>query len=239
MWVLPTNNTLSMDLSLPDESGESVSINALYVDRNFTRTMGIEVIEGKPLSAFSEKNEDVMLINEQARKKLRMEDPIGKVRAGYEIVGVVRDFHHNSFRHQIAPMMLISKPRMARNMVVKVSGRPDKQVLDYIESTYRSVIGASAFNYTFLTEQFNQLYKRERKLGSLLSVLSAIAIIISSMGLLGLTIFQTRKRTKEIAIRKVNGARIGHMMGLLSGNYLKMIFFSALVAMPLSYWIMK
>jgi len=239
MWVLPTNNTMSYDVSMPENPEESVSINALLVDRDFPRTMGIGVVQGKPFSAFSEKKEDMVLINEQAQKKLEMEDPIGKRLAGCEIVGVVNDFHHNSFRHQIAPMMLISKPRMARNMVVKVSGRPDKQVLDYIESTYRSVIGASAFNYTFLTEQFNQLYKRERKLGSLLSVLSAIAIIISSMGLLGLTIFQTRKRTKEIAIRKVNGARIGHMMGLLSGNYLKMIFFSALVAMPLSYWIMK
>ena len=238
MWVLPTANTMSYDLPMPDNPEQSVSIDALYVDQDFTRVMGVELTQGRPLSDFSEERDDIVLINETAAQRLQMNDPIGRELGGFEIAGVIRDFHSNSFRKKISPLMLVKKTDMARNMLVKVSGAPGSDVLSYIEKTYQSVSGTSAFDHHFVSERFDTLYKSERKLAVLLMVFSGIAILISSMGLLGLTIFQTRKRTREIAIRKVNGAHIMQVMRLLSGNYLKMILFSAGVAIPFSYWIL-
>lgn len=239
MWALPSNNTMSYDLPMPDDPEQSVSIDALYVDRDFTRVMGIELLEGKPFSAFSDENDDVVLINETARDRLQLEDPVGKKLGGNEITGVIKDFHHNSFRKKISPMMLIKKTPMARTMMVKVKGEPDKAVLSDMGQVYRSVLNASIFDYQFLSERFDELYKKERRLGIWLMLLSGIAIGISSMGLLGLTIFQARKRTREIAIRKVNGARVGHLMGLLSGNYLKLIVWAAVVSFPVSWWLLN
>ena len=239
MWVLPTDNTMSYDLSMPDDPDRSVSIDALYVDRDFTETMEIELIEGKPFSDFSEENENLVLINETAREKLEMKDPVGKQLAGYEIAGVIRDFHYHSFRKEISPMMLIKKTPMARNMLVKVQGSPDRRVLYDIGEVYRSVMNTSGFDYQFISDRFDAMYKSEQKLALWLMLLSGLAIVISSMGLLGLTIFQTRKRTREIAIRKVNGARVAHLMGLLSGNYMKLIVLAALVALPVSWWLLR
>ncbi len=239
MWALPSANTMSYDVSLPDDPERSVSLDALYVDRDFTRVMGIKLLKGKPFSAFSQKNEKLVLINETARKKLQMKEPIGKKLAGYEITGVIKDFHHHSFRKKISPMMLIKKPSMARTMMVKVKGEPDEQVLSQMGNAYRAVLNKSTFDYQFLSARFDELYKQERKLAIWLVLLSVIAIGISSMGLLGLTIFQIRKRTREIAIRKVNGARVKHVMGMLSGNYIKLVVWAALVSLPLSWLLLK
>jgi putative ABC transport system permease protein len=181
----------------------------------------------------------MVLINETARDRLQLDDPVGKKLGGNEITGVIRDFHHNSFRKKISPMMLIKKTPMARTMMVKVKGEPDKAVLSDMGDVYRSVLNTSIFDYQFLSERFDELYKKERRLGIWLMLLSGIAIGISSMGLLGLTIFQARKRTREIAIRKVNGARVGHLMGLLSGNYLKLIVWAAAVSFPVSWWLLN
>jgi len=240
MWVPPTSNTMSFDLSLPEHADGSVSLNALYVDRHFTETMGIDVLEGKPFSAFSEKHKGLILINETAREKLGFDDPVGQQLRGFEIAGVIRDFHYNSYRRKIPPMMLIEGSHNVRHMLVKLSDPSNAgQVMPFIKTTYSEVVGPEVLNPAYLSERFNQVYKSERKLALLLTVLSAVAILIASMGLVGLTIFQTRRRTREIAIRKVNGARIRHVMGLLSGNYLRMVLFSALFAVPLSYWLMQ
>ena len=240
MWVPPTSNTMSFDLSVPEHPDGSVSINALYVDRHFTETMGIEVLEGKPFSAYSEERKGLILINETARRMLGFDQPVGKKLRGFEIAGVIRDFHYNSYRQKIPPMMLIEGSHNVRHMLVRLSDpvTPD-QVMPHIEKIYRQVMGAEAFQPAFLSERFDQIYKSERKLALLLVVLSAIAILIASMGLVGLTIFQTRKRIREIAIRKVNGAQIRHVMGLLSGNYIRMVLVSALFAIPLSYWLLQ
>ena len=240
MWVPPTSNTMSFDLSLPEHPDGSVSINALYVDRHFTETLGIEVLEGKPFSAYSEEHKGLILINETARRKLGFDQPVGRKLRGFEIAGVIRDFHYNSYRQKIPPMMLVEGSHNARHMLVKLSEPVTaSQVMPYIEETYRSLMGGEAFQAALLSDRFNQIYKSERKLALLLAVLSAVAIVIASMGLVGLTIFQTRKRTREIAIRKVNGALIPHVMGLLSGNYIRMVLLSALFAIPISYWLLQ
>jgi putative ABC transport system permease protein len=240
VWLFPTSNVWSMDVSTPGGPESSVSLNAFYVDSDLPDVMGLDLIEGEPFSSYSSENENLVLINETARRRLGFDDPMGQELGGYRIIGVIRDFHYNSFRQKIPPMMLIRGTHNIQQMLVKLPEEADnRKMISAIEAKYQKVVGPERMEYGYLIDRFDQIYRAERKLAVLLAVLSGIAIFIASMGLLGLTIFQTRKKTREIAIRKINGARIRHVMVLLSGNFVKLILIAALVATPLSYWILQ
>ncbi len=239
MWVPPTNSRMGMEVSKPGNPEERISLAGLYVERDFVETMGIQLLKGNSFSVYGQEPEKMVIINEAAMKKLGLEDPIGKDLWPGKIVGVMKDFHYHSFRRKIPPMMLIAGNHMTRHALIKTTGKDTKAVISFIRDQYGQFSESGDFSYSFMSEHFDKIYKPERKLVSLVTIFSIIAIIIAAMGLLGLTIFTTQRRTKEIAIRKVNGARIGRLMRMLSGNYLKLILIAALIAVPLAYWVLQ
>lgn len=239
MWVPPTSNTMSFELSVPGSAEKSVSIDALYVEADFPEVMEIELKEGKYFSEFSENAKNIVLINETALEKLNIENPTGREIGGYEIVGVVRDFHYNSFHKKIPPMMLIKNNSNSRQMIVRYQDNYKQEVVSIVQEKYKNIAGPSSLNYEYLSDKFNRVYSDENKLVLFLTVFAGIAIGIASMGLVGLTIFHARKRSKEFAIRKVSGATTFNILKLLSGNYFKLLIISVVISFPLAFWILQ
>ena len=239
MWIPPTESRMSLSLKPEGNSDKKVKVEALYVDLDFLKTLDIRLKKGKTISAFGNNFEKKVLINEAAVKELEMEEPIGKKEWMGEIVGVVEDFHFHSFREQIPPMFIIGGRHMVREVLVKYDGNDLSSVKQTIQNKVEKYAGTPNISLSFLNQNFKTLYEQERKLALLIAVFAGIAILIASMGLLGLTIFTMKKRTKEIAIRKVNGATVGKILKLISAGYMKLILVASVISVPIAHYFLN
>ena len=162
----------------------------------------------------------------------------------YPIVGVVADFHEQSFHERIGPVFIGYLPRQSQNIGVKLSTK-GKQLGDVngtlaaIEKVWKDVYPDTKFDYTFLDDSIARLYEKEQKTGQLVNMATAIAILISCMGLFGLATFTAEQRTKEIGVRKVLGASVASIVSLLSQDFLRLVLMALLLASPLAWWAMN
>jgi putative ABC transport system permease protein len=239
MWLPPAENRMNMSVKRDGNSEKKIKVEALYVDKDFLKTLDIRLKEGKTISEFGNNFENKILINESAIKELGLEEPIGKKYWMGEIVGVIEDFHFHSFREQIQPMFLIGGRHMIRKGLVKFDGNNLSSVKQTIQSKAEKYAGTANISLTFLNQNFKTLYEKERKLALLIAIFAGIAILIASMGLLGLTIFTLKKRTKEIAIRKVNGATVTKILKLISAGYMKLIVLSFVISVPVAHYLLN
>jgi ABC-type antimicrobial peptide transport system permease subunit len=185
-----------------------------------------------------------VLLNETAVRTLGLKPPV--VGQWFEfhgrrgqIIGVVRDFHFNSFHQKIEPMVLFNAPWQRRQFFVKTTGTGASRVLAEAENAWRVRLPDVPFRYQFLDDQFNQLYQAEQQAGVLFNVFSAIAVLISCLGLFGLATFTAEQRTKEIGVRKVLGASVFSLVALLSRDFLKLVLLALLLAAPVAWYAMS
>ena len=179
-----------------------------------------------------------------AASLIRNEEVIGKD-FGYggrngKLAGVFHDFHFESLHQKIAPMVLFM-PRDARNygrISIKVSGKNLPAAISHIENTWRKFLPETPFEYTFLDENFDRLYKTEDRQKTLFTTFACIAIFIACLGLFGLSAFAISQRIKEIGIRKVLGADVSTIVALLSKDFLKLVGISAIIAFPIAWYFM-
>jgi putative ABC transport system permease protein len=207
---------------------------------------------------FSEKNEDnegsgEYIINESAMKRLNYSDPneiTGKefrlitnisgidIPSG-KIVGVVEDFHLSSIKKQIEPMVLFKRKDLwLINFVVSFRQGMRTKAIDDIKSVWNKMFPEYSFQYEYVSSIYKNVYKTELLQVNLLSIFTFIALFISSMGLLGLSLLTTQRRTKEIGIRKINGARISEILLMLNWALIKWILISFVLAIPLAFFFM-
>jgi putative ABC transport system permease protein len=238
LWVPPTPSRMTVDISRLDDPEQKIKLDGLYVDKDFLKTLDIKLLQGKTLSEFGDNYANKIIINETALKQSGLENPIGKKLNMGEIAGVMEDFHYHSFKRKIPPLILIGNKGMIREVLIKTKGNNIPQVRSYIQETFADFTGKDNVQLSYLTDNFDKIYKSERKLATLISFFAGLAILIASMGLLGLTIFTLKKRTKEIAIRKVNGANIRHILAMISLEYIRLIIYALLVTVPVSYFLM-
>ena len=187
MWTPPAENRMNMSVKTEGNSEKKIKVEALYVDRDFLKTLDIRLKEGKSISEFGNNFEKKILVNESAIKELGLEEPIGKKYWMGEIVGVIEDFHFHSFREQIQPMFIIGGRHMVRKGLVKYNGNDLSSVKQTIQNKVEKYAGTANISLTFLDQNFKTLYEKERKLALLIAIFAGIAILIASMGLLGLT----------------------------------------------------
>jgi putative ABC transport system permease protein len=213
-------------------------------DSAYCRTFGLKIIAGSNISANRATPE--FLINEKMAAMLHvknLQDVIGKsLLAGDTkgiIVGVVKDFNVKSLIEPIEPSVLLEANNLQTNLAIKLSGQYTQQTLDQLQQLYSNTFPDQVFTYQFVDDEIAKLYKSEILQQKLIWSSAILAIVISSLGLLGLVSLITLQRTKEIGIRKVLGASVGQVSMLLSGDFLKMVMFAMLVAVPLSWWAMN
>lgn len=228
--------------------GEKMMFNTEFTDLDFVKTLGLKVIAGRDLSeSFGTDTSSSVLINRTAALKLGYtpEQAIGKwVRninrdsINRTIVGVVEDYHYASLKDPIGPLV-ISPGTDKRLALIKLQTQHLSSTIESISRIYVDEAPAYPFEYSFLDEKFNQLYKTEIRQGSVLSIFSIIAIFIACLGLFGLASYTAVKRTKEIGVRKVLGSSVKNIVLLLSTDLLKPVLVGTVIAVPAGYYAMN
>ncbi len=210
---------------------------------DFIKTMNIELKEGRDFSIeFQTDRENSFLINEEMKRVMEMDDVIGKrlMYSGFEgtIIGVVKDFHFLPLSEPMRPLVIRLAPEKAKFMVIRISPDNISSSLDYIRETWEEVLPSYQFDYSFLDSDLGRMYNNEQKIGQLMQVLAIIAILIACLGMFGLASFTADQRTKECGVRKVLGATVSDIVGLLSKEFLILVLISNIIAWPLSYYFM-
>ena len=238
------SNTGDFDWEGKDPS-KQVLITVEGVSPEYTSTMGIHLKEGRDFYPDVKSDSNNIIINESLAKLLNKKDIIGSIisREGgqkYTVVGVIKDFIYNNMYAPASPLILFSDTSNSNVLSIRLKkGTQFQSSLAKIETVIKNDNPGYPFDYNFVDQQFDKLFKTETLIGKLAGVFSILAIFISCLGLFSLSAFTAEKRTKEIGIRKVLGASVKGLVGLLSKEFLQLVTISCIIAFPVAWWIMK
>ncbi len=220
----------------------SFAINPIITNYFFIETFGINIKEGRSFSPEYGTDSLKVILNETAVKRMGLENPIGQIITFWgddvEIIGVAEDFHFQSLYQTVGPCIIKkfgTRDNYASHIWIKLKAGQEKAAIAAIGQLYDEFNPGYVFDYGFVDEDYQALYQSENKASALLGNFAVLAIIISCLGLLGLTAFTTERRTKEIGIRKILGASIWNVTYLLSKGFTKMVMLAILIALPASY----
>jgi ABC-type antimicrobial peptide transport system permease subunit len=212
------------------------------VTPEFGKTVGWTVVQGRDFSRDYATDSGGMILNQAAVRATGFKEPIGKqvklFGKPYTIIGVVKDMLTNSPFDAVEPAVFVENG-YKRTITIRVRpGESMHDALSKMEPIFKRYNPGSPFLSHFNDEQYAQKFDEESRMGSLASLAAALAIFISCLGLFGLAAFVAEQRTRELGVRKVLGARVLHVWGLLSGDFVKLVILSMLIAMPIAYWAM-
>lgn len=226
------------------EGEDGVTFDLVWVDDAFIGTLGLELAAGRAFDpARPGDRETGVMINETAARLLGWDDPIGM---GFmddgtrrEVIGVVRDFHTESLKEEVGPMIL----RLGEDQLVYAAVRLETTdvsgTIAGLRSIWQEFIPALPFQYSFLDDEFDAMYRSEQRLGRLFNAFALLAVLVAALGLLGLAAFTAQQRTKEIGIRKVLGASISGIVVMLSGDFVRLVLVAFVIAVPLAWFAME
>jgi putative ABC transport system permease protein len=231
---------------------KNLTINCIPADLDFVKTLSMEIVAGTDFSMADMNRMDTsghkpfeytVILNESAAKAIgwKPEEAIGKkIEKGYPgtVKAVVKDFHFASFHQAISPLMIFLDTQYTSQLFVKISGTNVAGTLNYLQAVWKERVPDHPFEYHFLDDDYNALYRVENQTSQLFAVFSTIAILLACLGLFALAAFTTVQRTKEIGIRKVLGASLLGIARLLSADFLKLVIIGSLIAFPLAWWAM-
>jgi len=230
---------------------KELPITCIPADLDFVKTMNMQIIAGTDFTTADMYKMDTMnnyknyrysfILNEAAINAIgwKPREAVGKTIEKYypgTIKGVVKDFHFASLHEPIKPLAIFLDTQWISRMFVKVSGNDIPGTLNFLQALWKERVPYRPFEYHFLNEDYNALYKVETRTSQLFTVFSAIAILLACLGLFALAAYSTVQRTKEIGIRKVLGASLFSITGLLSKDFLKLVIIAAVIAFPLAWW---
>jgi putative ABC transport system permease protein len=217
--------------------------NAVYVDEDYLKTMGITLIDGRDFRN-PKADSNKVIINQTFAKLVGWDKPTDRIisRNGikYKVIGVVKDFNTSTLHNKTEPIFIstVNEWRIFENIVIKYQPGAISEMLKRCESVIKEIDPQAPFEYDFLEDSLSLAYSKEQKLNILFLVLSIIAIFISSLGLFGMATFAIHSRMKEISIRKINGAMISDIFLKFNFDLLKWIFISFIIATPAAYYAM-
>jgi putative ABC transport system permease protein len=231
-------------------SDNSQLVNFLSVGYDFLEALSLELKEGRDFAPeFPADTLDAIILNETAARQLGVPDPVlGQQIVWSEqedttyyakVIGVVKDFHYAALREEIKPFAFVITPSRTWLFALKMSGQKLRQTLAQVESTWASLVPGRPFDFYFLDESIDKLYRSEQNFRAIFSTMTLLSLIIACLGLFGLAAFTAEQRTKEIGIRKVLGASVSGLIGLLSQDFVKLVLMASLIAWPLAWYAMK
>jgi len=221
------------------------AIECYAIDEHFLGALNIPVVKGRSFTSPADTLHSIV-VNEAMAKYFGWKDPIGKkvkfagdTSANYlEVIGVVKDFNQKSLYNPIAPLLLFYGPN--GNMIqLKMNAGDIKTTIAKVEAGWKKYFPKLPFEYKFLDEDFNSQYAADQKRGKIFAAFSILTIIITCLGLLGLTAFTTQQKQKEISIRRVMGASIAQVVGMITKNYLWLALIAAVIAYPFAWYFMN
>ena len=236
---------------------DSLEASLFWVDEDFARAYQLQMVKGRFLRMDytnywkeAEKNRKEkeegkspvvslpVVINETAEKMLGFPDPVGERIGNFVIVGVVKDFNFRTLHYPIGPLLLTNDPQNIMTMNIKIAPQDRAETLTYIRDVYRKYRDQRGFSYSFFDDLMDTQYQGEQQLKNMTVLFSLLAIVISVLGILGMAWFSIERRTREIGIRKVNGAKVSEVMALLNKDFIKWIAIAFLIAVPVAWYVM-
>jgi putative ABC transport system permease protein len=219
----------------------------LVVDNNYLDLYHIQLSAGKDFSKEKTQNGREYIINEALAQELLKSNPklttaslIGS-QFGFDslgiITGIAKNFNFNSLQYKVEPMFIFSQNQWSfRDVSVKINGGNTKAALAFIKSTWDRVNPDNPFEYQFLDDHFNEVYKADNQVSQIVGILAVLTIIISCLGLFGLASYSAEKRVKEIGVRKVLGASVQNIVLLLANNFIKLVLVANIIAWPIAWY---
>lgn len=211
------------------------------VDYGLIETMGMAMKQGRSFSPEYGSENTKIIFNEAGIKFMGIADPIGKTVKLWgedkEIIGIVKDFHFESFHERVKPLFLRYDPGSTRNIMAKIKAGEQREAVGRLKELYNEFVPGFPLEYRFLDEDYNSLYAAERRVATLSNYFAGLAILISCLGLFGLAAFTAERRIKEIGIRKILGSSELGIFYLLSGDFTRMVLVAILIALPISYYV--
>lgn len=219
----------------------NIPVPTLLVDTNFLKTFDMKIIKGRGLEPGDYGK--VCLMNESAWKFFGFEDLENKRfdnYGGFDIVGVVNDFHYNSLHSAIEPLFILFTPdNSIRSLNIRFDSRNTGPLLGFIDEKWREIMPGVPLQVEFYDEWFASMYREEERFARSIGLFALLAVVISCIGILGLAVFSSERRTKEIGIRKVNGAMVAEIMLLLNRDFLKWVGIAFIISIPVAWYSMQ
>jgi putative ABC transport system permease protein len=246
---LPGDNPNQSMYTIEGRGDDPIPLWYLDVDFDFFKTLGVELIEGRVFNMEQDSDSiPTFIVNETALKTLKLDNPLNERLGTFinreggmaygNIVGVVKDFHIEGFNQAIRPMVMrINNYTWFASF--KVAPNDIQSTIAYIEKEWNKLEPTHPFRYTFLDEKFGALLKQQESFGTMFLFLTILAIIISAMGLYGLSSYTAEQRTKEIGVRKVLGSSVGQIMKMLTTDFLKLVLIANIFSWPITYILAK
>ena len=227
---------------------KAVSMQSWGVDHDYIPTLGMEIVKGRNFSKEFLTDSGGVILNESAVRLFGYPDPIGKkittyadlttkALISYTVIGVVKNFHFESLRQNVGALCLILNPSTGLTSF-RINTTNPESTLRTIENIWKKMAPGESFTYTFMNEDFNNVYRAEQRVARIFISFAVFAIFIACLGLFGLATYAAEQRTKEIGIRKVLGATAGNVVTMLSKDFVKLVVIAALFAFPISWWAM-
>ncbi|MEL6923080.1 MAG: FtsX-like permease family protein, partial [Bacteroidota bacterium] len=231
--------------------GNCVQTQFWDIDEDYLNTFEMELLSGRNFNPEMGGDSAAVILNETAARQFGFGNPIGQKvyrnlelsdptteLLSYTVIGVVKDFHFESLRENISAVSMWLDPAPGF-ISMKVETDDLTNLLASVEQEWKAVAPDLPFAYRFMDDSFNQMYRQEQRISSIISLFSGLSIFIACLGLFGLAAFSTERRTKEIGVRKVLGASVVNLVALLSKDFLRLVAISLLIAIPLAWYAMN
>jgi putative ABC transport system permease protein len=228
---------------------KAVLAQTWVVDDSYLSTLGIKLTRGRNFSSQMPTDSAAMIINETAAKLMGVRDPLNKSMflpmdnmaktfKEYHIVGVIKDFNFASLRTNVTPVILMYGDNTGA-LSVKVNTANITALMGMIKDKWKSIKPGKEFEYSFMDEDFDSSYRAEQRMGTIFIIFTSLTIIIACLGLFGLAAYSAEQRTKEIGIRKVLGANVAAIVGMLSKDFIKLVVIAIVIAIPVAWFAMQ
>ncbi len=224
------------------KEGEEIEFSHIWVTYDFVKTLGLELAEGRDFSPEFASDSSAFLVNEAAVEAMGLKNPIGSKFGAFwiedgKIIGVVKNFHSNSIYQAVEPLIIVmdTEPYI---LYIRTAAGKTQEAIEQLADIHKKYSPSYPFDYYFMNEQYERMYKSEIVMSSLANYFAILAITISCLGLLGLASLTTAQKVKEIGVRKVFGASVADVLVLLSRDYVKLIILAFVISIPvINYFI--
>jgi putative ABC transport system permease protein len=231
----------AVEWSGADPAARETLFNMASVGYDFVKVMDLQVAEGRAFSRDVKADSMNFMVNEEAVKQMGLKDPVGKevtiwgVKKG-KIIGILKDYHTSSLHERIDPMILdIKEDLNFGTIIVRTEAGKTREALHSLEKVCAKVNPNFPFLYSFMDQQYTNLYKSEEVVSKLSNMFALLALVISCMGLLGLAMFSAEQRRKELSIRKILGATVSDIVVKFSGDFLKLVIIALIISIPIAW----
>ena len=239
---------------IDEQNNQTIGLRTVFSDHDYLNTFGLRVVAGRDFDRkFATDDSLAVILNQAAVRRIgwTVEEAIGKeitepVVQGWveqpvtkKVIGVVEDYHFESLRDAIEPLIITIAPTQHAFVGIKLAGGDIANTISAIQDEWKKIVTRHPLDITFLDDKINRLYDAEVKQGNLFTIFSGLAIFIGCLGLYGLVAYSAETRKKEIGIRKVHGATISNILTLLSTEFSRLVLIACLIAIPVTYYLMS